>query len=267
LRTLQLRRLLNNQTDEEVDRLLATIEDELTMDQSEVFAIDHDILARGEGPGQVARDDRTAPQHATKASAPSTPQPPSTMPKQQVAGVAVTILDTPEGSARGGGTVSLRIVTGGGGGSTGRPADLSAPTDAEQWAVLFEQREGRFPLQVSRLQGRDAYGCDCLSFATEQDLIAFKSDPRKLSLVERFIEVKSGAVRLTPNEVRSAERHKKKYFIYRIQFDSGSRMVAHLTVVGHPLSHKSALARECEVRIDDIPGRQRFRLDPVLHSS
>ncbi|WP_246658361.1 DUF3883 domain-containing protein [Rhizobium sp. FKY42] len=98
-------------------------------------------------------------------------------------------------------------------------------------------------------------------------MIAFKSDPRKLSLVERFIEVKSGAVRLTPNEVRSAERHKKKYFIYRVQFDSGSRLVAHLTVVGHPLSHKSALARECEVRIDDIPGRQRFRLDPVLKPS
>jgi len=92
LRTLQLRRLLNNQTDEEVDRLLATIEDELTMDQSEVFAIDHDILARGEGPGQVARDDRTAPQHATKASAPSTPQPPSTMPKQQVGNVTLQII-------------------------------------------------------------------------------------------------------------------------------------------------------------------------------
>ncbi len=51
LRTLQLRRLLNNQTDEEVDRLLATIEDELATDPGEVFAIDHDILARGEGPG------------------------------------------------------------------------------------------------------------------------------------------------------------------------------------------------------------------------
>lgn len=267
LRTLQLRRLLNNQTDEEVDRLLATIEEELTTDPSEVSAIDHDILAHGEGPGHGGSHDRTASQHAIKAPAPPTPQPPATMPRQHVAGVAVTILDTPEESARGGGTVGLRIVTGGGGGSTGRPADVSAPTDAEQWAVLFEQREGRFPLQVSRLQGRDAYGCDCLSFATEQDLIAFKSDPRKLSLIERFIEVKSGAVRLTPNEVRSAERHKKKYFIYRIQFDSGSRMVAHLTVVGHPLSHKSALARECEVRIDDIPGRQRFRLDPVLQPS
>jgi hypothetical protein len=264
LRTLQLRRLLNNQTDEEVDRLLATIEDEVATDPTEVFAIDPDTLARGEGPGQSASHDGTTSQHASKVPSAPTPQQSSTIPKQQMAGVAVTKLDTPEGSARGGGTVGLRIVNGAGGGSPGRPADLSAPTDAEQWAILFERREGRIPLQVSRLQGHDAYGCDCLSFATEQDLIAFKSDPRKLSLVERFIEVKSGTVRLTPNEIRSAERHKKKYFIYRIQFDSGSRMVAHLTVVEHPLSHKSALARECEIRVDDIPGRQRFRLDPVL---
>ncbi|EPE93842.1 hypothetical protein RGCCGE502_33656 (plasmid) [Rhizobium grahamii CCGE 502] len=264
LRTLQLRRLLNNQTDEEVDRLLATIEDEVTTAAGDVFAIDADTLARGEGPGQGASNDETTSHHASKVPQPPTSQTPIPKPQQQVAGVAVTKLDTPEGSSRGGGAVGLRIASGGGGGSPSRTADLNAPTDAEQWAIFFEQREGRFPLQVSRLQGRDAYGCDCLSFATEQDLIAFKSDPKKLSLVERFIEVKSGTVRLTPNEVTAAERQKNKYFVYRIQFDSGSRMVAHLTVVGHPLSHKSALARECEVRIDDVPGRQRFRLEPML---
>ncbi|WP_373415073.1 DUF3883 domain-containing protein [Ensifer aridi] len=265
LRTLQLRRLLNNQTDEEVDRLLATIEDEVTTDPGEAFAMDAGTLARGEGPGHGSlSNDKTTSHHASKAPPPPASPPPAAIPQKQLTGVAVTKLDTPEGTARGGGTVGLRIAAGGGGGSPGRTADSSAPTDAEQWAILFEQREGRFPLQVSRLQGRDAYGCDCLSFATEQDLIAFKSDPKKLSLVERFIEVKSGTVRLTPNEVRSAERHKRKYFIYRIQFDAGSRMVAHLTVVAHPLSYKSALARECEVRVDDIPARQRFRLNPML---
>lgn len=270
LRVLQLRRLLNNQTDEDVDRLLATIEDEINTDSAQALAIDAGTLACGIGPGQgptALRNDRPAPQQSEKAPSPSASQPPApqpaTTPQAQLAGVSVTKLDTPEGTARGGGTVGLRIAAGGGGGSSGRVADLNAPTDAEEWAILFEQREGRFPLQVSRLQGRDAFGCDCLSFATELDLISFKSDPKKLSLIERFIEVKSGTVRLTPNEVRSAERHKTKYFIYRIQFDAGSRMAAHLTVVAHPLSHKSALARECEVRVDDIPGRERFRLTPM----
>lgn len=75
--------------------------------------------------------------------------------------------------------------------------------------------------------------------------------------------MKSGTVRLTPNEVASAERHTTKYYIYQIAFDAGSRASAHLTIVADPLSHKSALARECEVRIEEIRGREKLRLDAV----
>ncbi|ESX04876.1 hypothetical protein X769_13905 [Mesorhizobium sp. LSJC268A00] len=61
----------------------------------------------------------------------------------------------------------------------------------------------------------------------------------------------------------AAERHKAKYFIYQIAFDAGSRASAHLTIIADPLSHKSALARECEVRIEEIRGRLKLRLNAV----
>ena len=76
--------------------------------------------------------------------------------------------------------------------------------------------------------------------------------------------MKSVTVRLTLNEVAAAERHKAKYFIYQIAFDAGSRASAHLeTIVADPLSHKSALARECEVRIEEIRVREKLRLNAV----
>lgn len=268
LRALQLRRLLNNQSVEDVDRLLAGIDEEVATFANEPNGIDAAILARGVGPGQL--DNRatigggSAPAPSGMPPLPQTPSAPPA-PAKTVTALTITKLERPPVSGKAGGGIGLRIVSGSGGGGVVRVPDISGPTDAEQWAVLFEQRAGRFPIQVSRLQGKGAYGCDCLSFATEEDLIAFKLNPSRLSLVTRFIEVKSGTVRLTPNEITSAERHKKKYFIYRIQFDASSRLSAHLTIVSHPLSHKAALARECEIRIDEIAGREHFRLNPSTH--
>ena len=88
--------------------------------------------------------------------------------------------------------------------------------DAESWATLFEQEQGRFPDPLPHLQGEDAFGCDILSFASAADRDAFRltMDER---LVARFVEVKSGGVRLTSNQIKSARRNRHRYHIYRIR--------------------------------------------------
>jgi len=45
--------------------------------------------------------------------------------------------------------------------TSAHPAPYRA-ADAEEWARLFEISEGRFPLPVAHLQGRDAFCCDWL---------------------------------------------------------------------------------------------------------
>jgi hypothetical protein len=271
LRMLQLRRLLNNQTSEEIERLLATLDDEIA-GEDDHGGIDAATLARGAGPGEPNPDAQHGagdgagaedPKEAPTPPPPPPPTPPPAPPPPAATGVTVTKLEIRDGGSRGGGTIGVR-VTGGTGPGGGGSADFHAPSDAEQWAILFEQSQGRFPIQVSRLQGKDAFGCDCLSFAAAEDRAAFEEDPKRLSLVARFIEVKSGIVRLTPNEISAAERHKQRYHVYRITFDAGSRASAHLTIVADPLSHKSALSRDCEIRIDEIQGREKLRLNAVV---
>jgi hypothetical protein len=262
LRLLQLRRLLSNQPGDEVEKLLASIGD---LDSSSDIEGNLDAVTFEKGTGP---------------SMPSSPVPPkSNEPKQLSAhdpserpapsldlagGIEATELEVPEQrSTRR--KVNVRIAGDADdaqGGDQQSSRDRSAPTDAEHWAMLFEDSEGRFPIRVSRLQGMNAFGCDCLSFATKANRDAFKDDPKQLKLVERFIEVKSGSVRLTENEMIAAEKHKKRFFVYRIQFDALSRAAAHLTIVSHPLSHRSALARECEIVMEKVKGRQRYRLSP-----
>lgn len=263
LRMLQLRRLLSNQPDEEIDRLLASI-DELDDSMNEDGSLDAAIFALGSGAGENKEHPGTS-KHPNERNngAPKDAIDRASLLIDLTEGVEATKLEVPNRPhhAR---KVNIRIA-GGSGGSTGGqqgPQDRSAPTDAEQWAMLFEEGEGRYPIRVSRLQGQDAFGCDCLSFLTEGDREAFRIDPKQLRLVDRFIEVKSGSVRLTENEMIAAEKHKKRYHIYRVQFDALSRTSAHLTIVTHPLSHRSALARECEIIVDKITNRLRYRLNP-----
>lgn len=129
--------------------------------------------------------------------------------------------------------------------------------------MLFERSEGRHLVDVSRLQGSGAFGCDCLSFASAADAEAFAVDPARTDLVARFVEVKSGAVRLTEHEIKAARDYAARYHVYRITFDGGSRSSARLTIVSNPLSYKAALSRECEVRVDEVAGRTCLRLEPV----
>lgn len=102
------------------------------------------------------------------------------------------------------------------------------PDKAEDLALRFEEEQGRVPKKISFFRGSDAYGCDFLSFKDEHDLAKFETDGNE-ELVERFIEVKGsssrkGAVVLKGYELRSAEKYKEKYFIYRVFFDKDENL-------------------------------------------
>lgn len=280
LRMLQLRRLLGNQTTEEIEALLAAIETEIAP-PDETYAVDAAILALATAPTPtpgpaptpptapmpIATPAPTAPPLPSPAA--TTPPPPPPSPERatppQATAVIVTVLEQGTGgtgSGGGGGWSGLRV-----GGLPGAPqhrGDVQAPNDAEEWATLYEESQGRFPLRVSRLQGEGAYGCDVLSFETEADRATFKLAPElHVAKIARFIEVKSGLVRLTRSEHRSALRNRARYFIYQVLFDAQRRASAHLNIVSDPLAYQQALVRECEVRIDKIPGVERSKLSAV----
>ena len=265
LRRTLLQRMLPNQSDAEIDALLGRPEEE---EVYEPVKIDAATLAKGPAPtpspapaaapGQTGASatgtttDATAWVPPTKAPTPSaitsialTPQGPATS-------------STTPGSSRPRFRVSQ--VTGAIGATS--VLDPHRAGDAEDWSLLFEESEGRFPLSVAHLQGPDAFGCDCVSFDTEDDLRAFKADPKRTELIARFIETKSGAVRLTDSQVAAAELRRERYFIYRIDFYSGGREFAELTIVADPLQQKAALVMECQLILEKVMPRTFLRLIP-----
>ena len=154
------------------------------------------------------------------------------------------------------------------GGATGQTSnrnstDVNKAADAEKWTVTFEKSQNRFPMLVAALQGKGAYGCDCLSFATESDYKAFLEDPKKISLVARFIETKSGGVRFTENEWNKAKEMRERYFAYRVNFVLGQRDQAILTIVRNPSAHSSAIRVVHELFINQVESREEFDLTPI----
>ncbi len=269
LRRILLRRMLPNQSDEELDGLLA---DAGPPDEDyEPVQVDAETLARGPAQGPA-----TEQKKASEISKPTAP----------AAAGGETVAPTPRTPATPTAGTSVQLTVGGKAPPSSQPmlpastpgirvARATGPTpspihhdphraaDAEEWTRLFEVSQGRVPLNVAHLQGRDAYGCDCLSFESENDLDIFRADPKRVDLVLRFIETKSGGVHLTDSEVRAAERRGPHYFIYRVEFYSGSREFAELTIVCNPLNYKAALVSECELRIDDVADRERYQLTPT----
>ena len=104
------------------------------------------------------------------------------------------------------------------------------------------------------------YGCDCLSFETEDDRKAFCVDPQKVSLVTRFIETNSGAVRFTKNEWNAAEKLGERYFVHRVSFLPGRRDKAVLTIVNNHRAQSSAIRVEHEFLIDKVSSHEEFDL-------
>ena len=68
-------------------------------------------------------------------------------------------------------------------------------TRCEDLARLYEIEQGRFPFLVGSIQGKEALGCDLVSFATELERSEFEEFLKQgkidnLARVVRFIEVK-----------------------------------------------------------------------------
>lgn len=263
LRRLLLRRMLPNMADEEIDELL--VEAGVSDEEYEPVRVDAATLARG--------PDTTPTKAKVVQSGAIIPVVPLTMPNVSVASrpSALQALKLPQSNVAVNWPAAstphappgLRVtrMTGPITGTTN--LDTSRPGDAEAWVLLFEIGEGRFPIDVAHLQGRDAYGCDCLSFSTKEDLDRFRSNPMQTDLVERFIETKSGLVQLTSTEVAAAAKRTDRYYVYRVDFYSGARDLAELTIVKNPLSHLSSLITQCELRVDNVASRERYRLTPL----
>lgn len=139
-------------------------------------------------------------------------------------------------------------------------ADPERAADAEHWTGAFERANGRWPLSVAHLQGTRAFGCDYLSFDSEEDRASFVTKPERIDLVSRFIETKSGSVWFSDNEWIAASRLGELYFVYRLTFVAGGREQAQLTVVRNPLSRAEAIRTARELLIDKVPDREEFDL-------
>ncbi len=120
------------------------------------------------------------------------------------------------------------------------------PDRAENVALGFEEDKGRFPEKTSHFQGYESYGCDILSFKTESDKQNFNMHPN-IALVERFIEVKGsvngkGEIELEGNELRCAQKHRNKYFLYRV-YEGDQIGKFELVETQNPLDIESAAIR------------------------
>lgn len=139
-------------------------------------------------------------------------------------------------------------------------SDPNRAADAEHWTAAFERADGRWPLLVAHLQGSRAFGCDYLSFDSEEDRNEFQKDPYRIDLVGRFIETKSGNVRFSDNEWIAANQLAERYFIYRISFGDWGRDRAQLTIVQNPSTRVEAIKTERELLIEKVNSREEFDL-------
>lgn len=132
-----------------------------------------------------------------------------------------------------------------------RPKKRVNPDRAENLAKSFEKFQGRYAEKFSHIRGLEGYGCDILSFKTQEDLDSFKRNNNP-DLVERFIEVKGsanekGPISLGGNELNSAQTHKEKFFVYRVYEDEKTGFFE-LIELGDPLnSEREALAIRYEI--------------------
>lgn len=111
------------------------------------------------------------------------------------------------------------------------PAGPSSALPEDETLRVAEEFEGfasppRFTIRASHLHGSETFGCDILSFAT-QDSRDRVRDQNEVDLneVERFIEVKgktsrSAPVELSENQRAAALRHGSRYFVYRVYADN-----------------------------------------------
>lgn len=81
----------------------------------------------------------------------------------------------------------------------------------------FEKAEERFPTRVADSRG---YGCDILSFGTQEQANDFERS-RDARLVVRCIEVKgssapSGDINLADKQLARAQEFQERFYLYRV---------------------------------------------------
>ncbi len=127
----------------------------------------------------------------------------------------------------------------------------------------------RFPLWVGSYTGNLAFGCDILSFATEEAREQFRSrENRDLNLVERFIEVKGrkdkqAEIELRGNEKKAALEYGDKYYLYRI-----SQISAHsftLSILKNPLLDPEVVDHSVYIDLDRSSKTEVFEI--VTHTT
>lgn len=261
LRSILFRRMLPDLSDQEMDELLADFD--LDDERYDPVQVDATILPRSSAAPPTLPPVAPLSPAANTNSPAVRPENPSAVSASEVDPGKTASLPDPSVRRR------LLVRVGGGTGplSGSTQLDPYRAGDAEDWASMFEESEGRYPLNVDHLRGQGAYGCDRLSFESDSDRTAFMEDPKRTDLVVRFIEVKSGSIELTETEVRAAELRGARYFIYRIAFDDASRDSADLTMLADPLAYRQALLARYEFRIDAVGDRQRYQLQAASDSA
>lgn len=103
----------------------------------------------------------------------------------------------------------------------GKPGKITNPNRAENLVIQAEKEFGRVPMKVSFIQGEKAFGCDIISFTSQEEKEIFFKDSNP-SHIKRFIEVKGrnapgGSIVLGGNELGAAKEHHERYYLYRVQ--------------------------------------------------
>jgi hypothetical protein len=167
--------------------------------------------------------------------------------------------------------VGIRVTgqtsSGGSGGnsSSGGALQKSNGRAGEELARLFEESQGRFPLEVWHITGSETIAADILSFRSAEDRSLFTTGKDQSSaLIERIIEAKEkrkgGAVLLTVNEVNTAAKWKEKYYIYRFTPMDAAEVEYQLKILCNPLAQITAVVSSIEISLDAATTSQQFRI-------
>jgi hypothetical protein len=162
--------------------------------------------------------------------------------------------------------IGTRVGGGGSGAGSNSSNSVVVKSDGragEELARLFEESQGRFPLEVWHITGSDTISADILSFRCDEDRVLFKSgEDQRAALVERVIEAKEkwsgGLVKLTDNELKAAAVWKGKYYIYRFKPIDTEASTYELKVLCNPLAHIEAVASSVEISLDRATSSEQF---------
>jgi len=126
---------------------------------------------------------------------------------------------------------------------------------AEDVCMKFEKKAGRVPIKVSQIHGSNSYGCDIISFSSEDRRKEF-SERKDPTLIDRYIEVKAsisdtGSILLKGNQLEAAKEHEDRFFLYRAYEQTEDGRSYELITLNDP----TAVSRAVEPRISINPFR------------